>query len=104
MTDSLNDLGGRLARLLPPAVPDGSAAQIAGHFDLLHDRIDRQLRIVDALRLRFPHLPEPPARQSLQELVQAGRRTLRSGRADADQAELKSRQALVDRIRGGLQP
>jgi hypothetical protein len=104
MTDSLNDLSGRLARLLPPAVPNGSGTQLAGHFDLLHDRIDRQILIIDAVRLRFPQLPEPPARQSLQELVQAGRRAVRTGRADADQAELQSRQILVDRIRDGLRP
>ena len=102
MTDSLIDLSGRLARILPPAEPAGPAGRVLEHFDMLHDRLNRQLVIAEAIRLRFPHLPEPPARQSLQELVQAGRRALRTGRADADQAELRDRLALVDRFRGGL--
>ncbi|OKI51401.1 hypothetical protein [Micromonospora sp. CB01531] len=104
MTDPTIGLGDRLARLLPPAAADGPATQVLGHYDLLHARLDRQLQLVDAIRLRFPLLPEPPARQSLQELVQAGRRALRTGRADADVTELHARRALVDRIRAGLQP
>jgi hypothetical protein len=102
MTDPLNDLSGRLARILPPAEPAGPAGRVLDHFDLLHDRLQQQLAIAEAVRQRFPHLPEPAARQSLQELVQAGRRTLRNGRADVDESELHAQLVLVDRFRGGL--
>ena len=102
MTDPTAGLRDRLVHLLPPAATEGAVTQVRDHYDLLHARLAGQIQLVDAIRLRFPQLPEPPARLSLQELVQAGRRTLRSARADADLTELHVRQELVDRLRTGL--
>jgi hypothetical protein len=104
MTQPTAGLADRLVHLLPPAAPEGTTAQVRAHYDVLHARLGGRIALIEAARLRFPLLPEPPARQSLQELVQAGRRALRAHRADADLTELHARRDLVDRLRTGLQP
>lgn len=102
---STNDpLAARLVHLLPPATQVGTTAATRAHYDLLRDRLVGRIELIDAIRTRFPLLPEPPARATLQELVQAGRRALREDRATADTAELQATLALVDRFRNGLAP
>lgn len=94
----------RLVHLLPPATAVGSTATVLAHYDLVNARLAGQLALIDAIRQRFPRLPDPPAQQSLQELVQAGRRALREEQSSAALSEVQARQVLVDRLRAGLQP
>jgi hypothetical protein len=101
MTDPV-PLADRLAQLAPPANAEGSPALLRAHYDLLARRLGGQLDLIDAWRQRLPRLPEPPARQSLQELVQAARRAVREERSRADLTELQLRLGLVDRIRNLL--
>jgi len=95
----LTPFGARLVRVLPPATATGGPVEVAGHLDVVGERLRTRLELVDAWRLRFPLLPPPPQRQSLAELVQEARRRLREDRAEADAVELRERIAVVDRIR-----
>jgi hypothetical protein len=104
MSASADPVAEQLAHLLPPATPDGTAQATREHFDALHARISGRIALIDALRGRFPRLPEPPAQQSLQDLVQAGRRALREQRAVADTTQLQASAALVKEFREGLMP
>lgn len=104
MPDHTLDLPDRLVPVLPPAAPDGGTAQVVAHFDAVAAGLRGHLDLVEAWRQWLPTLPEPAARQSLQELVQAARRALRDERSRLDLVELTDRLALVDRIRAGLQP
>jgi hypothetical protein len=104
VSQELSPFGARLVRVLPTATTTGSAAEVVDHLDLLSERLRSRLDLLEAWRLRFPLLPEPPARESLQDLVQEARRRLREERSSADDVELRARLDLVDRLREGLLP
>lgn len=104
MTTPTDPLAARLLHLLPPASPADQPPATLGHYDLLRERLTGRIALIEAVRLRFPRLPDPPARASLQEFVQAGRRALREERAGADIDELQARLSLVEQFRLGLQP
>jgi hypothetical protein len=104
VAQEISPFGARLVRVLPPAAAVESPAGVVGHLDVVGERIRARVDLLDAWRLRFPLLPPPPRRESLQELVQEARRRLREDRATADAAELAERLTLVGGLREALLP
>lgn len=93
-----------LVHALAPATPEPDAGDPRAHLQLGIARVDALVEIADAWRLRFPLLPEPPARETLAELVQAARRRLRDDRVRADLDELDARRFVLTSVHAELQP
>lgn len=94
-----------LVHALVPAAPAGAAgAEPVVHVELAIDRVDLLAGVAGAWRDRLPRLPDPPRRETLDELVQAARRRLRADRARLDLEELDARRFVLQRVRDGLVP
>jgi hypothetical protein len=93
-----------IVHALLPDAPDGVPMDPRQHYTLVQDRLTGQLEIAELWKNRIAILPTPPAPQSLQELVQAARRRLRSDRLRDDTEELEARRWVVLRVIEELAP
>jgi len=90
--------------ILPPSEPDLApddldiaVARRVAFYDAELQRLADITSIQDALRDRLTRVPEPPRRETLQELVEAARRRLREERGTRDRFRLdRNRQLLTD--------
>jgi hypothetical protein len=89
---------------LLPDEPSGAAVEPRQHYTLVQERLNGQLALAELWKNRIATLPTPPAPQSLQELVQAARRRLRSDRLRDDTEELEARRWVVLRVLEELAP